>query len=415
LLILAGATLLAVLIQLIPLPSGLWSSLSGREPVVAAYEATGLALPALPLTLTPAATWNAAFALLTPITALLLGLTLDAPGRLIMLRLLIALGLLSGFIGLMQAVGGVDSALYFYRHTNEGYAVGLFANRNHQALLLAAMFPMLAAHAALVSAARTNQARFVWPMTYVICGFLVPLLLVTGSRAGLVFGVVGLLAALWIKAAAPRRSRRPAPVDKRRAWLFGGFGVAIFAGLIAITMSRATAVQRLLAGGEDELRLEVLPIIWRAAIDFFPWGSGYGSFSDVYRIYEPATMLGPNYLNHAHNDFAELLMTGGLPAALLLLAGIAMMAIALWRTVRLAVSDGDQAVFARMSAAIAVMLVLGSIADYPLRAPSLALVAAITVAIWARALSGHRRIASGKVLPPAAGLPGSAATASLAG
>lgn len=403
--LLAGLGLVSVLAQLIPLPPGVWASLGGREPVVAAYAAAGLALPWLPVTLTPAATWNAAFALLTPLCGILLGLSLDAHGRMVVLRLVIGIGLVSGFIGLLQAISGPDSALYFYRHTNEGSAVGLFANRNHQAMLLAILFPLLAAHAALVAAARGRMAAFIWPMTYVLWGFLVPLLLVTGSRAGLLAGVVGLGAALWIARSAQRDTRRRNAATDRSKWLIAALGTVLVGGIIAITMTRATAVQRLVAGDEEELRLEVLPVIWRAAGDFFPWGSGYGSFPEVYRIYEPAAMLGPNYLNHAHNDFAELLLTGGMPVLVLLLAGAVLLGAGLWQTVRLRSRDGDRVMIARAMAAATVILVLGSVTDYPLRTPSLALVAATFIAIWVRVLRARRQAAGQASGVPAADLP----------
>lgn len=394
LVILGVATLTSVLVQLLPLPAAIWSALGGREPIVTSYEAAAMALPALPLSLTPSATWNAAFALLTPLAALVLALTLGTQGRMIILRLLIAVGLLSGLIGLLQTIDGADSALYFYRHTNEGSAVGLFANRNHQALLIAALFPMLAANASLVGARRGPSSTYIWPMTLVLWAFLAPLLLVTGSRAGIILGFIGLLGAFWIRGASPQSGRQANRLTFRQSWLLGGLVAILCAALVAVTTSRATAVQRLFEGGEDELRLEAMPAILRAILDFFPWGSGYGSFADVYRIYEPARMLGPNYLNHAHNDVVELLLTGGMLAALLLSAGLVMLVGAIWKTTRISVGSSDHGVFARMAAVVAVMLVLASFADYPLRTPSLALFAAIIVAIWARALSGAKHVAS---------------------
>ncbi len=389
LLLLAAAGLLAVLVQLIPLPSGLWSALGGREPVVAMYRAAGIALPALPLTLTPAATWNAAFALMTPIAGLILGLSLGSNDRLVMLRLLIAVALVSAILGLLQVIGSADGPLYFYRITNQGNAVGLFANRNHQAMLLAALFPMLAAQAVVMSNVR-HASRLILPMTMVLWGFLIPLLLVTGSRAGLALGVIGLIFAVWILRLAKAGDARH-QLSRRRIMLIGGLGLAMLAGVIALTLSRATAVQRLVNGGEEaDVRFEALPVIWQAARDFFPWGSGYGSFADVYRIYEPANMLNPNYLNHAHNDFIELVLTGGLPALLLLAVGVILFGGGALRMLRLKADRArEPAVMARAGCAVIVILVLGSVADYPLRAPSLALLAAIMVAFWSRSVMRH--------------------------
>src|SRR3546814_18783044 len=56
---------------------------------------------------------------------------------------------MSGGLGLAQVIGPRDGPLYLYEITNNGSAVGLFANRNHQAALLACLFPMLAVYASI--------------------------------------------------------------------------------------------------------------------------------------------------------------------------------------------------------------------------------------------------------------------------
>ena len=45
------------LLQLIPLPPSVWTRLPGRAPFAATYEQLGLALPYLPISLKPQATW----------------------------------------------------------------------------------------------------------------------------------------------------------------------------------------------------------------------------------------------------------------------------------------------------------------------------------------------------------------------
>ena len=46
---------------------------------------------------------------------------------------------------------------------------------------------------------------------------------------------------------------------------------------------------------------------------FFPFGSGLGSFPEVYRRFQPDDI--PKFVNHAHNDYIEYLFEGGLIAA----------------------------------------------------------------------------------------------------
>jgi O-antigen ligase len=118
---------------------------------------------------------------------------------------------------------------------------------------------------------------------------------------------------------------------------------------------------------------------------YWPLGTGMGSFEIVYRLHEPAELLSPQYMNHAHNDWLELILTGGLPAAALM--GFAIVA---WGTKVLRNERaGDADLFAplrRAGAAILLILSLASISDYPLRTPFLLTLFAIAVVwMWAPA------------------------------
>ena len=55
----------------------------------------------------------------------------------------------------------------------------------------------------------------------------------------------------------------------------------------------------------------------------------------VYETFAPRTLLGESYVNHAHNDWLELWLTGGIPAILLAFAFLAWLAastVRLWRS-----------------------------------------------------------------------------------
>jgi len=62
----------------------------------------------------------------------------------------------------------------------------------------------------------------------------------------------------------------------------------------------------------------------RAGLDFLPFGSGLGTFADVFRRYQVEGL--PGFVDHAHNDYAELFLelgVAGLAAAALLLIAYA--------------------------------------------------------------------------------------------
>lgn len=105
---------------------------------------------------------------------------------------------------------------------------------------------------------------------------------------------------------------------------------------------------------------------------YLPWGSGMGSFEQVFQVHEPDALLAPTYMNHAHNDWLELVQTGGLPAWVLLAAGMVWTGSLLWRFGWSSAVPHDARRLGQVGASFLVLAGLGSIGDYPLRAPSLA-------------------------------------------
>ena len=114
---------------------------------------------------------------------------------------------------------------------------------------------------------------------------------------------------------------------------------------------------------------------------YFPFGSGMGSFVEAYQLAEPLSYLHPTYVNHMHNDWLEIPLTGGLPAVLILLAAIAFYFIGsanLWRR-----KDRDRRAvkIARLASVLIATIVLASAADYPLRTPIMMAIFAVAC-LW---------------------------------
>ena len=382
LIVLALAFPLLTLIHLIPLPPALWSQLPGRELVWEIGEMAGIGQPWRPISLVSYRTWNSFWSYFAPLAAFCLTLGLRRELSRYLVYVLAGIVLVSGLLGLLQTIGAPGNGFYLYRVTNETSAVGLFANRNHQAMLLAIAFPLVAAAASLSRGTREDVRPKLW-LAVGIGVMIIPFLLVTQSRAGLVLGLVGMASALLVYRDPETEAgqRRAAPKHNYRWFAIG----AAAAGLILTTalVARASSLQRLLAGGdgEEELRLRVWSSIYDASWSYFPFGSGIGSFVETYKIMEPDDSLSPRYLNHAHNDWLEMLMTGGLPAVLILAAAVLFIGRACFRALARRERVGSDGVLARLGAAIIVILALGSVYDYPLRVPSLACLFAIA-AVW---------------------------------
>lgn len=377
------------LLQLVPLPPQWWQTLPGREVIAEIDRAAGLGDVWRPLTMVPHGTRNAAWALLAPAVVLLLGIGIAARDRRRLLPVVLGLGLLSAVIGGLQLAAAPQSGLFFYRITNNGSAVGLFANRNHHAIFLALLPPMLLVWATLRSGWRAPRSRADWTHWACAAGgvvLVVPLILVIGSRAGLMITLLGMLAAPLLLAGLPRAEGMGTLVLGRpRRFYAIAFLVLAAAGLVLLTvlLGRGLAFDRLIASDATDLRFRVLGTLGEMVELYLPWGSGFGSFTEVYQLHEPRHLLAPAYLNHAHNDWLESALTGGVPA--MVLAGLAIVGF-LVRAVRLARpapgGDRGEVLLGRLGLLILLMLALASFGDYPLRTPALACLAAVA-ALWA--------------------------------
>ena len=375
-LLLFGLSAASVAMQMVPLPPTVWLALSGHAQFADAAAIGGLSQPWRPISLAPMYTANSLLALIPAAAGLYGGLLLapDDKARVIDTILLIGLG--SALLGVLQ-VGGGDVA-YTYAETSLGLPVGLFANRNHQAALLALSIPLVALWAGRPAIGIPNRFR-PW-IAAGITFFLLVMLLITGSRAGLALGGIGCLFMVY---AVPATSRSPNRNWTIR-WAAAISSILILALALALLSGRALAVQRLfsLTASADEQRLNELPTLIHMAGKFMPFGIGYGAFDPAFRVFETDSALSYTYFNHAHNDFIELSITGGLPA-------VALMAMALVYTIYRSKNifynrfiNGNRIRRVEMSAlTVIIILTIASTIDYPLRTPLLSFIFSVCFAI----------------------------------
>ena len=375
----------AILIQLIPLPPGMWAALPGRGELSGLLAKSQVPEVWRPLSLDPDATINSFFALL-PAAAMLLVLGIT-PGiqRERLGYVLVGLAFCSGFLGLMQ-ISSSSPLLYFYRITNQGAAVGLFANRNHQGLLLALALPLLVMFALARRGPWDARRRAI---AAAIAAFLVPLIVVTGSRAALVVAAIGAVAAYFAVTIggsakdpiARRRDRSRRGSRRRRKGPLIASGVVAVLVVVTALSSRAQSVQRLF--NEDvsqEIRLRLFEPLVAMGWKYFPVGAGFGSFVPLYQMHERAADLSLSYLNHAHNDLLELFIEAGLLGLLLVAA------FAIWflrQTIRTWAGrdGGERALYGRIGSIMIAIIGLASLADYPLRTPTVSAIF-VLACVW---------------------------------
>lgn len=375
-----GAAYLLVLLQLVPLPPALWAALPGHA-VYAQIAQAADAVVWRPLSLTPDLTLNALGALLPATAAALAALHLDFRGRVRLAHAVVVVACLSGLLGLAQLASG---GWRLYRETSADSAVGLFANRNHQAALMACALPLTGALAGL--RLREGGERPLIPILgATVAAFLCLALISTGSRMGLLLGAVGLAGGAWAFRTSGQRLW-PAAVGSR--WATVG-GAAVLLATIGLATARGGAVERLLMQDiVSETRVAMIQPLLAAAKAFLPLGAGFGAFDSVYRQFEPNALLSTIYMNQAHNEPLQLVIEGGIAAAALLGLFLAWWGRTAWRAARTAPS-ARRRTLAAAAATVTVILMVSSLVDYPLRTPLLG--ALFAVACVELALTADKR------------------------
>jgi O-antigen ligase len=362
------AAIALCLAQLVPLPPEVWSALPGRGLILEGYAAAGLAPPALPLSMAPRETLDSLLGLLPPAAAFFAIMGLDEAARRRLAILVVAVALVSICLGMLQIAGGERSPLRLYAFTNLNAAVGFFANRNHQASFLVAAIP-LAAGVAASFARRPSRAAFVTVAAVSVVVVLMIGVAVTRSRAGVVLLLPAFLGALLVMSRA-RQGRS----GLRALWPAAAMGGAILAGAVLIGLFSFTALADRFASG-DETRPRIARTVIEAGQDYAPFGTGVGSFAPVFRIHEPAEGLMSAFVNHAHNDYAEVWLEAGWPGLAIIVAFAAWWAWSLLGIARTWRAPGRGMQLA--GATVVGVYLAHSLGDYPLRSPAAAVVFAM--------------------------------------
>lgn len=362
---LAGVAIL----QLIPLPPALWRALPGHDLAARIADAAGLGRGWQPVSLTPDLTLDSLMSLLPPAAMLVLAYRIEPSQRLMLLPAVAVLAMLSGFAGVWQLASAGDPDTYLYAIAHLGWPTGAFANRNHQAVLLAVALPLLAAWTSVASDSSQRRVRGI--LAVVIALFLAAMIVAAGSRAGLVLGAIAMLGALTLVAQTHG--------GRERAGVLVAVGLTIVVMVAGVALAGRSAVFTRLADLDigQEQRVVNTPLVIDLVGQYFPLGSGLGSFDPVFRIYETDAMLQRTFYNHAHNDLLELAMTGGLAALAILIVFIVWL-VRGW----LFAADADHPIAAK-GAAIGILIILGSsLVDYPLRTPLMAIIIAILCSLF---------------------------------
>lgn len=382
-LVLLALILLLPLVQLLPLPPAVWHGLPGREGPAGIDALLGWDTWR-PWTLDVEATLRSFLRVLPAAAAFLACLFLPPPQRARLLLIVVGFALGGALLGVLQLVTGGRLTPYPSGHL--GYPVGLFVNRNHNAAFMLASMPLLGA---LAASAITHGKRPTPVIIGAVSLLLILIVVVLGTTSRMAFALlpIAVAACLFIL------FRRNAPFRMVLPSL--GVVVAILLYLFASggfsrTLARFSSL--------DDGRFGYWADVNWALDQYGLAGTGLGTFIPIFQSAETLDSITPAIVNHAHNDYLEVLLEGGLAGAFLLFAFGCFFAFVLYRLSQ-SRQSAERAANRTAAAASIVLLLLASIVDYPLRMPALSVTLAILCAVMLPAKADASKVAGRSLVP----------------
>ena len=366
-----------VVVQLVPLPSQLWQALPGRDLVEDGDALLGMSGLWRPLAMQPDRVLISAMSILPPFAVFLLTLRATAPIRSATIYAILAIAIFSSAIGLVQVSHGPASPAYLYDFTNANTSVGFFSNANHLATLFVISLVLTADIPFRPVADR--QKTFWFVIRTVLMLFMLVNVLINRSQAGFVLLIPALL--FWL-ARTQTGLRWFGPV--RQLWMALA-GIALLVPVAALWWGERLFQNVALNTVGITDRLAFIDTSRKIIADNFPIGGGLGSFRWLYAGYEDLTHVARTYVNHAHNDYVEFLVEGGV-VAVILIAGLAIWWG--WRMLSLLRLRRILPDHVYAAATIILLVACHSLVDYPVRTAAIAAICGMCLGVLARPAGG---------------------------
>lgn len=294
-----------------------------------------------------------------------------------LVRVLTIAGVAYALYGIMVESAGSDTILWYKKWAYEGFLTSTFVNKNSYAAyaglgLLCTMaflvqhfknFAMkddvLAHHsksaAIFASLSIRDYAYLLLPVVFLAA------LALTGSRAGVASTILGCIAFAMAYAANKRwRVYQWITLLVVATLLFilfvGIGGEALLLRIDSRVITDDTAMR--LTGYQLTLQ----------AIQDNPWfGFGLGTFDLAFRLYRDASL--PLWFHHAHNDYLEMIMDLGAPAAMMHFAALAIVISCSFSGIRARRRDG---VYPALAIGATVLVATHAFVDFSLHIPAIA-------------------------------------------
>ena len=237
---------------------------------------------------------------------------------------------------LQFASAGAAIRIAGYPYTIRG---GFFANPNHFSALLYVSIPFF------LLGFRNTRLNFI---SYVIILAIAWFQLVVASAAGVLLSFACVLVSTtWL--------------SEWRILRWGALGVACLFAIAAFFFVPMVLDAEL----ANDLNRRVFALnTLRAIGDYWSLGSGFGTFTLIYPSYEAKTGIFDEFVNHAHNDYLELILEGGI----LIVVALVLYVLALLLKLTFGKIENQQ----KVALLGIVFLLLHSLVDFPLRTMAMA-------------------------------------------
>lgn len=347
-----AAVLIMAVWQLTPIPHGLWRMLPGRAEFEEIYRAVGVVPAYYSFSLDRSATVATLLKTIPGLACFFVVLAMSPAQQAAKMTLLIWLCLAAAVQGMFQMSG--FSGAYIYVIANGNGILGPFGNYNH-----ASDFFLVGATFAVPRIVTTERLynRGLWLAAWsvlMLCAVL------TRSRTGASLTVIP---AMFLVVSLAWRSR-----FRLAILLVSAIAIGITAYVLArYNMNVARVADRFDAMAEDS-RFEIWRHSMHLAGQYFPFGSGLGTFFPVFQRGEPIDQIIRAMINRAHNDYVELFLEIGIFAVILAagyLGALVRQGYTLMKS-----RNG----FATSCILALCVLMLHSLVDYPMRNASLMII-----------------------------------------
>lgn len=368
------SVLMLPLIQIIPLPPDIWQSFPGRGIELQVFEMVGAAQNWHSISLNPVETLFVLITIIPAAAVFLAALKLNSIELRFLVCGIIFLALVSIVVGLFQfsMKGGLFN---FYNSSHKQFLLGFFANRNHQGLFLAISLSLTVDLIFRI----TRKRSLALVLSGLAIFFFVGAAVATTSRAGLSLTILAAFLVFLLNNWRGVGTGRLVAILVSAAGVF----VLVFQSIGAVFKN---VVERYSVVGDD-LRWQFWEQSGVIISNYFPFGTGLGTFVPVYQQFEPLEHVMPTFANHVHNDYYEFILETGLGGIFVLLLFLLAVGVAIGSKIGSETSLTPR--FHWIALIIVVLILLHSIVDYPLRTQAIAVLLGLCLAVILKKSGKH--------------------------